>query len=615
MALNGPFVGQFAGTPNRTQAQLAQGFLQGLVWVGDESLCPPDGLLECVNLDVDESGALVPRKPWTTPGQQAFDAVPYWQPLNAGAWHQRVKSYMWQATPLSQNATSCRIMIYGGMNEDGDAPMGWLKYSDDESFVNVSGRAGADATPWNWRLYISPGVTNNAQQPVKLDDEAGIDAESGVVLGTRLLVAHNGYNDDYSNPTTGRFVVADTVATHMGYVFGGCVRETGDTILYNRLRWSHPNQPESWHSKDYIDEYRGGERITCVRSFEDHLVVFKDQSIWALHGYDSTSWEWKNVTMDFGVASPMAVIDGGGYLWFVNEQGVFRYSFDGIEKVSYKIDALFNGGLQPFLVNPYTSSDENMQLADEYWSGLNGTSGLDGASGLRPDRRYVLSWVNGRLWLSTGWKVGLHGRTDASGTGPNHNPYPCVWVYNPKLDTWTVYHDGEGGVGRVVWLRNTTWVSQGAGDPGQGDRYVAFRSRVPILRIVEDPTLVRRDSHPGGAPTFWARTAWFYAGNPSLSKRWRRADVLMGSQAAQIAYGVCHGLRSRIVRRGHVRSPNLSAAGAVDMGVSRTAQLGNASAVSLLFRARDAGFVQDIHQGSQFRLAQIIFKFVARRLK
>src|SRR5690606_3914000 len=232
-----------------------------------------------------------------------------------------------------------------------------------------------------------------------------------------------------------------------------------------------------------------------------------------------------------------------------------------------------------------------------------------------PICRYVLSWVNGRLWLSTGWKVGLHGRTDASGTGPNHNPYPCVCAYNPKLDTWTVYHDGEGGVGRVVWLRNTTWVSQGAGDPGQGDRYVAFRSRVPILRIVEDPTLVRRDSHPGGAPTFWARTAWFYAGNPSLSKRWRRADVLMGSQAAQIAYGVCHGLRSRIVRRGHVRSPNLSAAGAVDMGVSRTAQLGNASAVSLLFRARDAGFVQDIHQGSQFRLAQIIFKFVARRLK
>src|SRR5699024_7914437 len=112
----------------------------------------------------------------------------------------------------------------------------------------------------------------------------------------------------------------------------------------HRLRWSHPGRPYAFHSQDWLDVMDGGEAITCIRSFGDHLVIFKNRSIWRLDGYDSSSWQLSNVDPTMCAGSVLAVESGPGVIWLANDRGVFAYDGSGVTRVSDKIQTLFDGG-------------------------------------------------------------------------------------------------------------------------------------------------------------------------------------------------------------------------------------------------------------------------------
>ena len=92
---------------------------------------------------------------------------------------------------------------------------------------------------------------------------------------------------------------AEFVAGHAGYLFVAGTDEAA-VNYHARVRWSHPNKPDSWRADDYLDIDSGGGRITGIMSFRDHLLIFKTNSMWALYGYDDDSWQLIKVSISVG---------------------------------------------------------------------------------------------------------------------------------------------------------------------------------------------------------------------------------------------------------------------------------------------------------------------------
>src|SRR5690606_23232499 len=75
---------------------------------------------------------------------------------------------------------------------------------------------------------------------------------------------------------------------------------------------------EAWHEDDVIDIREGGGPITGLVPMGDHLLIFKQSSVWALFGYDSDSWQLVNVAREKGAIHRQAIAR--------NEHSVFFYS-------------------------------------------------------------------------------------------------------------------------------------------------------------------------------------------------------------------------------------------------------------------------------------------------
>ena len=75
-------------------------------------------------------------------------------------------------------------------------------------------------------------------------------------------------------PTSNTMPQAEYVAGHASYLFVACTDEA-DGNHFARVRWSHPDKPDSWRADDFLDIDSGGGRITGLMSFRDHLLIFK----------------------------------------------------------------------------------------------------------------------------------------------------------------------------------------------------------------------------------------------------------------------------------------------------------------------------------------------------
>ena len=333
----------------------------------------------------------------------------------------------------------------------------------------------ADFAFWGDITYIATG-TNAA-----VVSSSGWKRE-GTGTPVQLTDASLGYNDNYTVPLYNHMPIASHVETHASYLFCADITELGTYAGShpNRIRWSHPNEPEDWATADFIDIDNGGGRITAIQSFRDHLLIFKTESVWALYGYDLASWQLVEVSRALGAPTKTAIGRSESSVFFfsgTSGSGVYVYDGSTATKISSNLD-------------PAMSAIGNQ---DNIW----------------------LGWVGNRLWVSTEW---LPAESVGTRTG--------AFVWDPsmggKFGSW-VFHVPAVGSFRSIVERSDT---NGAYPlialyaPGEASCLVSVPSRYGDIASSKDQVL----ESPAASTAFACSytTGWLTMGWPDRLKSWLR---------------------------------------------------------------------------------------------
>lgn len=215
------------------------------------------------------------------------------------------------------------------------------------------------------------------------------------------------WNNDITSPTasgsTGNAPLGKHLAAWRGCLWiGNTLENTGADAHPNRLRWSHPNWPEDWYERHYIDvdEGRDGDYIVGLVPAGDHLLVFKQRSVHAIYGNPPEGFSVVTLTNDIGAVSEQAIVSSDqGIFFFSWPNGVFKYNGKSFDYLWERLYPLIEDGTI------------NASYADEA----------------------MIGWGNRRLWLSF--------PTGSSTTRC------CTYVMDPKLGkegAWTYYNLGTG---------------------------------------------------------------------------------------------------------------------------------------------------------------------------
>jgi hypothetical protein len=263
---------------------------------------------------------------------------------------------------------------------------------------------------------------------------------------------------------------ADLVAANHGYLWVANTVENGEHHA-QRLRWSHPNDPDAWAYLDYIDFPEGNGPITAIVPFRDHMLVFFPACVWALYGTNDATWQKANVTGTVGAVNRQCVARSESVVYFVSwPEGVYAVGVDSVSEVS--------GALRPAFDTQFFGSQTDLQ-----W----------------------LSWADQKLY----WTVPFSETFQASDS-------TSTFVFDPSIGAWTLWQAGNAdSIAPIVGSA----VTEGA---------VGCSRSVPTLvqfGAFEEPT-----DFLGGEeydfPTV-LRTPWQDAGYPTIRKRWKRPDYIL----------------------------------------------------------------------------------------
>lgn len=360
------------------------------------------------------------------------------------------------------------------------------KAGADGVFTNLSIPCGAqthlaDFESWGDKVYIVPGANPPSTSVPRYWTESS---------GLQSLVAAQGanFNDDYTQPQGGVLPQADLIEAHGGYLFAAGTKESG--VYYpNRVRWSHPGgQVEDWHSLDYIDINKGGGTISAIRSFQDHLLIFKQDQTWALFGYDSESWQLVELSDSVGAFGPHAVASAQSEVYFysaVGNGGVFKRNAEGVFDVDTPIS------------NPLKDVTDHQDV----W----------------------LGWVRDALWVSaptlppalreTGAVVGTTYRYDRTigQRGAWNVLRPAVGRFGPVI---------SDHLGAIVNYPLVALCGSGT----------EIGSPVVEVGVNEDPVDIIDVDDPGQPFKTYFTTSWQHGGWPELRKSWRRPRYILAAR-------------------------------------------------------------------------------------
>ena len=312
-------------------------------------------------------------------------------------------------------------------------------------------------------------------------------------------------NDDYLNPVHGVFPRAELVEAHAGYAFVAYTGEVG--VDYpNRIRWSHPTSQDDWAADDFLDIEIGGSHISGLMSYEDHLLIFKPDSVWALYGYNADSWQLIQKTSTIGARGPQGITRNEGAVIFYSPSdrgAIYAYSGEEPREISVPIQRALESIIDPDLV----------------WVG----------------------WAARRLWVTLPWNYA--GPTDDSAG---------AFVFDPAVGegAWTFFTSGAGSLGPLMAGSNIDSNTRPMGvlrdtehpcvvrfdaldvavDRVAGVSVIGAAGadpwNVPILLTNTGNALIALGM-PGDIPfrTFY-RTPWLTAGWPTRKKSWRRPDFI-----------------------------------------------------------------------------------------
>jgi len=371
----------------------------------------------------------------------------------------------------------------------------------------------ADFSGWGDAIYIACGLTNQTFKRI-----------SGVSTGMART-----YNDDYTTPVSGTVPQAEHLETHSGLMFAASINEvldingTGAGVQRSRLRWSHPSKQEDWATNDYIDIEAGGGSITGLISFRDHLLIFKTDSIWALYGYSSKSFQLIEVSTSIGMPTPSAATRSETAVYFYSASqrgGIYAYQGEAPIPISEQIEPIL----------------EKITSFSDVWIG----------------------WVGRRLWCSLPYAVdGATGVQSVfvfdpsigQGAWVRHKPHTGNLVCFIDGSDVEAAHplaviDGTSGTSTIVRL---DYIETGAYDTIlKTPDYDFFLTDVDGNRLVVSDTgdpatdtyLTTGISVPGlGFETLY-RTRWLNADAAERRKSWRRPRMVLTKQDNNVSIDV-----------------------------------------------------------------------------
>lgn len=301
-----------------------------------------------------------------------------------------------------------------------------------------------------------------------------------------------------TSPTTGYAPRSDFVAAHVDRLWVASTYEN-TTAYPNRVRFSHPNYPESWREQDYIDIVAGGDGITALVPFKGALLVFKKNSIHAIYGYDTDTFQVVTLTEAIGALNSNCVV--------ANERGMFVFSWpDGL----FMFDG--NGFIDLFeKLRPLIElGNVNSAVTSQIW----------------------LSHCKGRLWLSL--PIG-------TATVPSAN-----YVFDPSMNSWTKYSFTSSKVGLACLVDFVT---------STGTRYHLGVHPTNAYVVEVDKASAYQDTFGATTTSFesYYVTRWHDAGVVSAKKMWRRPDLIVTQPTIDttLLVQVYHNWEESIVKRSH----------------------------------------------------------------
>ena len=436
-----------------------------------------------LNMEVDPRVGFYTRPGWSrwNPADIVADPVNAWRPRNA-------QMHLYSNGTLSVFIANAN-KIWAGAPSTAFIDLGAVC----SAYPHL-----ADPASWGDVVYLACGRDNASW---KVTNQPAT-ANKGAVVP---IAAAANWNNDYTIPKRGVMPAAEHLEPHASYLFAAHTKEDG-VVHHNRLRWSHPDEPEDWAKDDYIDIEQGGGRITAIRSFQDHLLIFKSDSMWALYGYDADSWQLVKVAGTTGAPSPTAVTRSEDAIYFFSASGrnaIYAYQGQAPVNISEKL----RGALDHL------------------------TSGID----------IWLSWLGRRLWCSLPWDFQALDESHGScfifdpliGSGswirhkPAHGTIACTVEYSDVVTEFPlVVTCGCTGVAGVLSVGNQPGI---AGDVMvQGQPAVGFRCHY--------------------------RTNWKHLGWPELSKSWLRPRIIarIPPEPTKVRISTFWNYNSTDERRSHV---------------------------------------------------------------
>jgi hypothetical protein len=288
--------------------------------------------------------------------------------------------------------------------------------------------------------------------------------------------------------TAGHFPCARYTTAWAEYVWVAYTLETGTTHK-NRVRFSAVNDAENWTATDYIDIDIGedGDHITAIIPDADRLLVFKQNSIYAIYGFSRESFEVRNITRTAGCregTQPVAAT-AGVFFWYA-EDGIYIVTYDNVAWVFERI--------RPAMT--YDVGQPALSL------------------GTPPS----LMWFDERLWVSVDYQ------SDDNLSGSSQNNRRNVFVWDPSL--------GPTG----AWTRHDINARSLLGYRPSGETHLGIGVTSNITTIASFDRIAKLDQNydyddyvgtsVDEINSFY-HTGWFVGNRPTFPKRWGKTRTVV----------------------------------------------------------------------------------------
>ena len=301
--------------------------------------------------------------------------------------------------------------------------------------------------------------------------------------------SYPGYMTPDLDGSDGHFPCARYTTTWAEHVWVAYTEELIDGTQKNRVRFSKVNDAENWTATDYIDIDIGedGDHITAIIPAADRLLVFKQNSIYAIYGFSRDSWEVRNLTRTAGCregTQPVAAT-AGVFFWYA-EEGIYIVSYDDVAWVFERI-------------RPAMTYDV-------------------GQPALTLDTPPSLMWSGERLWVSVDYQSN-DGLSES-----NQNNRRNMFVWDPSL--------GPTG----AWVRHDINARSLLAYRPSGGTHSGIAATSAITGPAAFTRISKVDDQTADVDTYDAsyneinsyyQTGWFIGNRPTFPKRWGKTRTVL----------------------------------------------------------------------------------------